>query len=294
MTDVTSPERDPSGPVIHSPTPTPIKKVIQVLKQEEDETGSSSEASMPTSQDANMKIKTLSETRSIAMAKSQPMPVSDSPPPSIPSPPTDRMIDMIGTLAPRLVSTSPVARSDEDTANSTVDHNGSRRASLSSTKRRVPGDYTLTAVLLSEPETAWIFCTVCNTAFVQRDAYYTRSSCPRCERHSKLYGYIWPKTEKEGPRDTEERVLDHRTVHRFLGADDEARIRGRKAPSWLKDEPPAPARVAAIKRAVSKKRKPSPASATPEPSQDLIDAFAGFVRRSSRVRRASAKAAAMS
>ncbi|KAL0932465.1 histone-lysine n-methyltransferase set9 [Colletotrichum truncatum] len=98
-------------------------------------------------------------------------------------------------------------------------------------KTRTPGDYTLTPLLLSEPQTAWVRCMNCETAFVQQNAYYTKSSCPRCERHSKLYGYIWPKTEKAGPRDKEERILDHRTIHRFLGRDDEARIRGRKRPT---------------------------------------------------------------
>ncbi|KAF6822432.1 histone-lysine n-methyltransferase set9 [Colletotrichum musicola] len=98
-------------------------------------------------------------------------------------------------------------------------------------KTRTPGDYTLTPLLLSEPQTAWVRCTNCETAFVQQNAYYTKSSCPRCERHSKLYGYIWPKTEKMGPRDKEERILDHRMIHRFLGRDDEARIRGRKRPA---------------------------------------------------------------
>lgn len=93
-------------------------------------------------------------------------------------------------------------------------------------RKRTPGDYTLTPLLLSEPQSAWIHCTVCSEAFVQRDAYFTRSSCPRCERHSKLYGYVWPKTEQlEGD---EERILDHRTVHRFLDWETEARIRGRK------------------------------------------------------------------
>ncbi|KAF0320918.1 histone-lysine N-methyltransferase SET9 [Colletotrichum asianum] len=95
-------------------------------------------------------------------------------------------------------------------------------------KTRTPGDYTLTPLLLSEPQTAWVRCMNCETAFVQQNAYYTKSSCPRCERHSKLYGYIWPKTERAGPRDKEERILDHRLIHRFLGRDDEARIRGRK------------------------------------------------------------------
>ncbi|WYZ41067.1 hypothetical protein EsH8_IV_001408 [Colletotrichum jinshuiense] len=98
-------------------------------------------------------------------------------------------------------------------------------------KTRTPGDYTLTPLLLSEPQTAWVRCTNCETAFVQQNAYYTKSSCPRCERHSKLYGFIWPKTERAGPRDKEERILDHRIIHRFLGRDDEARIRGRKRPT---------------------------------------------------------------
>ncbi|GAP87781.1 putative histone-lysine n-methyltransferase set9 [Rosellinia necatrix] len=99
------------------------------------------------------------------------------------------------------------------------------------TKKRVPGDYTLTPVLLSEPNTAWIHCTICNDAFVQRNAYYTRSSCFRCERHSKLYGFSWPKTENEGPNDKEERILDPRTIHRFLDTEEEARVRGRKVPA---------------------------------------------------------------
>ncbi|AEO68719.1 uncharacterized protein THITE_42348 [Thermothielavioides terrestris NRRL 8126] len=95
-------------------------------------------------------------------------------------------------------------------------------------RRRVPGDYTLTPLLLSEPETAWIHCTNCGGAFVQKDAYYTRSNCGRCERHSKLYGYVWPKTAPAGKADKEERVLDHRTINRFLAPEDEARVRGRK------------------------------------------------------------------
>ncbi|TVY15485.1 Histone-lysine N-methyltransferase SET9 [Lachnellula arida] len=81
---------------------------------------------------------------------------------------------------------------------------------------RIPGDYVLTTALLAHPTSAWINCKICEEPFVQEDAYFTRSSCPRCERHSKLYGYMWPKTDKEGRNDTEERVLDHRTVHRFI------------------------------------------------------------------------------
>ncbi|KAG6008626.1 hypothetical protein E4U21_004266 [Claviceps maximensis] len=93
---------------------------------------------------------------------------------------------------------------------------------------RRPGDYVLTPLLLAEPDMAWIQCTVCNDYFVQQNAYFTRASCPRCERHSKLYGYMWPKTDKAGPWDKEERVLDHRLVHRFLTTSDERKARGRK------------------------------------------------------------------
>ncbi len=92
---------------------------------------------------------------------------------------------------------------------------------------RVPGDYVLTPRLLAEPASAWINCKICEEPFVQKDAYFTRSSCPRCERHSKLYGYMWPKTDKEGKHDTEERVLDHRTVHRFVRPSEERSIRKR-------------------------------------------------------------------
>lgn len=95
-------------------------------------------------------------------------------------------------------------------------------------RQRIPGDYTLTPLLLAEPEMAWIHCKNCNAAFVQKDAYFTKASCPRCERHSKLYGYIWPKTEPKGPSDDEERILDHREVHRYLDRTEELKIRGRK------------------------------------------------------------------
>jgi histone-lysine N-methyltransferase SUV420H len=95
-------------------------------------------------------------------------------------------------------------------------------------RARVPGDYTLTHLLLAEPEMAWIHCKNCTTAFIQKDAYYTKANCPRCERHSKLYGYIWPKTDPEGPNDDEERILDHREIHRFLDPEEEAKVRGRK------------------------------------------------------------------
>lgn len=107
------------------------------------------------------------------------------------------------------------------------DHQSPPALSSAPSAHREPGDYELTPRLLSEPNMAWVRCMVCASAFVQPNAYYTRWSCPRCERHSKLYGYVWPKTEREGPWDKEERVLDHRTVHRFLALDQELLARGR-------------------------------------------------------------------
>lgn len=92
---------------------------------------------------------------------------------------------------------------------------------------RMPGDYVLTPRLLVDLASAWITCKLCEEPFVQNDAYFTRSSCPRCERHSKLYGYQWPKTDKEGRDDSEERVLDHRTVHRFIRPAEEKQARKR-------------------------------------------------------------------
>ncbi|KAF2086561.1 hypothetical protein K490DRAFT_44214 [Saccharata proteae CBS 121410] len=93
---------------------------------------------------------------------------------------------------------------------------------------RQPGDYTLTSLLLCAKYSRWVVCGNCEADFVQEDAYQTRAECPRCERHSKLYGYVWPKTEKEGRHDTEERVLDHRTVNRFVGPEDERAIKKSK------------------------------------------------------------------
>ncbi|TKA81939.1 hypothetical protein B0A55_01942 [Friedmanniomyces simplex] len=81
---------------------------------------------------------------------------------------------------------------------------------------RTPGDYHLCRALLATPYHRWVECRNCDRHFVQPEAYLTRIACPRCERHSKLYGYYWPKTDREGKGDREERVKDHRTIHRFI------------------------------------------------------------------------------
>jgi len=94
------------------------------------------------------------------------------------------------------------------------------------TKSRNPGDYIRTPLLLGEKYSRWVDCRTCSGTWVQANSYLTHKECPRCERHSKLYGYRWPKTEKTGGGDAE-RVMDHRTVHRFIEPEEERRIRKR-------------------------------------------------------------------
>jgi histone-lysine N-methyltransferase SUV420H len=104
---------------------------------------------------------------------------------------------------------------------------------------RVPGDYTRTDILLAQRYDRWVDCRTCSAWFVQENAYQTRKECPRCERHSKLYGYRWPKTESEGSNDEDPRVMDHRTVHRFLSAEEEAKV-DRKHRSGVVTPTPTP------------------------------------------------------
>ena len=97
---------------------------------------------------------------------------------------------------------------------------------IPSTRR--PADYIRTPLLLGETYSRWVDCSTCEACWVQPNGYYTRKECPRCERHSKLYGFRWPKTDEASEKgDEEERVLDHRTVHRFLNPEEEARVKKR-------------------------------------------------------------------
>lgn len=132
------------------------------------------------------------------------------------------------------------------------------------TEIRTPGDYILTRRLLAQPHDRWVRCQNdrCHGFFLQANGYQTRRECPRCERHSMLYGFAWPKTDPdariilarqhgrkkkgessqngfsayrrqgksgkgswvEGGGDEEERVMDHRTIHRFVGPDEEKEL----------------------------------------------------------------------
>jgi histone-lysine N-methyltransferase SUV420H len=91
---------------------------------------------------------------------------------------------------------------------------------------RKPADYVHSDALLSAGKfSRWVECHNCDDFFVQVHGNQTKKDCPRCERHSMLYGYAWPKTDKEGKHDKEERVLDPRTIHRFVDREEERKIR---------------------------------------------------------------------
>ncbi|RYN81664.1 Histone-lysine N-methyltransferase [Alternaria tenuissima] len=100
---------------------------------------------------------------------------------------------------------------------------------------RKPGDYMTSNALLSAKYSKWVNCQTCDTDFVQQDGYNTRKECPRCERHSKLYGFPWPKTEREGKHDKEERIRDHRTVHRFVDPDQERQLKRDKTKKVIRE-----------------------------------------------------------
>ena len=121
-------------------------------------------------------------------------------------------------------STPPVESIERDESEESTEDDEEKRG-----PPRTPGDYTLCSTLLTMSYHRWVECRNCDEWFVQPDGYQTRIGCPRCERHSKLYGYHWPKTDKEGKFDTQERVLDHRLIHRFIDPEEERNERkGRK------------------------------------------------------------------
>ncbi|KAI1762225.1 hypothetical protein GGR53DRAFT_426181 [Hypoxylon sp. FL1150] len=317
LTDVTTPEEDVKEPILQSPRLTPMKLPAGSLKQEESDpslllqityTPSSPEAEdsiavapLPTIEHSSQASEVETESSSDVQADE---PSSLTINRSTPAAPVALISDSVEVKTTMLTATessssSPVEgpspkrgrprgrppKAEVETASQAGDD------PAPPLRKRIPGDYRLTPVLLSEPNTAWIHCTICNEPFVQQNAYYTRSSCPRCERHSKLYGYQWPKTEKEGKLDKEERVLDHRLIHRFLTADDEAKIRGRKLPSGSA-APVISASETPEKRGRGRPRKmPSDNTSFDDDYEDSLDGDFGSIRRSTRRRHPSMKAA---
>lgn len=69
---------------------------------------------------------------------------------------------------------------------------------------RYQGDHKTSDKLLITKWHRWADCRTCENDFLLDDTQ-TRKECPRCERHSKLYGYTWPKTDKADRFDKQER-----------------------------------------------------------------------------------------
>jgi histone-lysine N-methyltransferase SUV420H len=101
---------------------------------------------------------------------------------------------------------------------------------------RKPGDYVTSSSCLAVKYSKWVECQNCDATFVQtKDGYNsTLKQCPRCERHSWLYGFAWPKTEREGKHDKEERIIDRRELHRFVDANEELQLKRSKTKKILK------------------------------------------------------------
>jgi histone-lysine N-methyltransferase SUV420H len=175
--------------------------------------------------------------------------LSDSHFPSEPAPPKPQTATTVQTSKVSKISTSSdaVLPSVETL---TTTHLSVRNVSDTI---RIPGDYILTPKLIAQPHDRWVRCRTCSSCFIQGNGYQTRRECPRCERHSKLYGFSWPKTDPDprklaekkgkgspekggrkgrsgkgswqvGGGDPEERVMDHRLVHRFVFPEEEKEI----------------------------------------------------------------------
>ncbi|KAK0738788.1 hypothetical protein B0T18DRAFT_395016 [Schizothecium vesticola] len=253
LTEATSPEVETPGALILSPEPTPIKSPAsredgQGMKSQEVDDADVPQNTAASSDEATV-LPTIETLQDFDTATSEFQPATSSAGSDL-----KRRSQLLRTTSGQDVAADAFEATDMSAAHATPirvnaqhqtlppvtpDGNSLPKAKegkpttrapspVAMQRQRVPGDYTLTPLLLSEPETAWIHCTNCTTAFVQRNSYYTKANCPRCERHSMLYGYIWPKTEPAGPRDKEERITDHRLIHRFLPSEDEAKVRGRK------------------------------------------------------------------
>lgn len=241
LTEATSPEAETPGALILSPEPTPMKGPAPkeagegVKGQEVDDAVVSQDTAAPS--DEATVLPTTETPQVLDAAASQPRPATPTALLSKAGSDEDapEVADIAAVHATPFTTkvqqqTQPPVTPDCNSLPKAKKGKKTTRASspVAMQRQRVPGDYTLTPLLLSEPETAWIHCTNCTTAFVQRNSYYTKANCPRCERHSMLYGYIWPKTEPAGPKDKEERITDHRLIHRFLPSEEEAKVRGRK------------------------------------------------------------------
>ena len=122
---------------------------------------------------------------------------------------------------------SRLGLTDYDSDTEAEDYSGERMD-------RTPGDYVRTKLLLPVPASLWCDCMTCHNTWVQNSDEMKRE-CPRCERHSKLYGFRWPKTEKK-KGDTEERITDHRLINRALSHRERKEMGGKRGRGLNKPE----------------------------------------------------------
>lgn len=160
---------------------------------------------------------------------SSPRPITDTPSRAVGLAGGSSNVDMGSKLHSSNVALPYVAKPDSRSSSTPGgDSTSSAPRPVPSVSQRItswrrPGDYTLTGLLLAEPYSRWVECQVCAENFVQCNAFQTRHSCPRCERHSKLYGFKWPKTMNAADED-EERILDPREIDRFVDPSEEKGI----------------------------------------------------------------------
>ncbi|KAF8540851.1 hypothetical protein BDD12DRAFT_879777 [Trichophaea hybrida] len=91
-------------------------------------------------------------------------------------------------------------------------------------RKRVPGDY----INFYDSDCIKCTCADCHEFFIHNDRWYVPRSCRRCERHSKIYGLVWPKTFKR-KGDTEDQIEDHRLVQRYVTASEHRKEQKRLA-----------------------------------------------------------------
>jgi [histone H4]-N-methyl-L-lysine20 N-methyltransferase len=141
------------------------------------------------------------------------------------------------TIMPSIEIATPELRNIESTATTTLTVLPNPTSPATATIR-TPGDYILTQRLIAQPFDRWVRCQTCANCFLQCNGYQTRRECPRCERHSMLYGFGWPKTEPDAKRlreIREEREREDKLKGKRKGTGKPGRKGKGKKGGWLGD-----------------------------------------------------------
>jgi len=119
-------------------------------------------------------------------------------------------------------------------------------------RKRVPGDY----INYYDSDCIKCTCMDCREDFIHNDRWYVPRSCRRCERHSKIYGLMWPKTVKrKGDSEVssvfsppcqfgclcllfaQDQIEDYRSVQRYVTASEHRKEQKRLAASQQQTAP---------------------------------------------------------